>query len=180
MRACVTRASFGALAQTGRKAARMWACFLTSCVIISRVRRVSETGRQGPTWRSSGTEPGGNAASSGEFRFPTTASLLVHDPSGPARIRHASADSCDIFGEPDMKGDKGGWGWKTRTSRRRGEKRHIEMGEVEEVDRFNGDEVPRVPLKTQPSGIKRRSSEQLRERWPPSHETEVACDDTTS
>ena len=34
-------------------------------------------------------------------------SLLVNDPRGPAWIRHASAETRDIFGEPDVKGDEG-------------------------------------------------------------------------
>ena len=66
-----------------------------------------------------------------------------------------------------MKGGKGGWSSRPKTSRRRVEKWRIEMGEVEEVDRYNRDGVPRVSPKARPSNIKRRSSEQLTERGHP-------------
>ena len=42
-------------------------------------------------------------------------------------------------------------------------RRRIQMGEVKGLDRYNGDGVPRVPPKALPSGVKRKSSEQLTE-----------------
>ena len=58
----------------------------------------------GPLSGPSGTDLTGNVAGSRGFGLPETPSLLVHDPGGPAQIRHASTVFHDIFGEPDVKG----------------------------------------------------------------------------
>ena len=110
----VTRASFGPIMHTGRRAVRMGACFLAPHTITGCIWRKTGTDRQGLTRRPSGPKPAGRAASLGEFGSLETP-LLVHDPGGPAWIQHASTDLRDIFVEPDMKGDKGGWSWRPKT-----------------------------------------------------------------
>ena len=163
----MARASLESLVHTGRRA--VWVCAHTFSSFESpgRFWNISGTVRVGLPQTPSGIDPASNAVGSRGFGLPETPPLLVHDLGGPARIRHASADYRDILGETDMKGGKGGWSWRPKTSRRRVEKRRIEMGEVEGVDRFNGDGVPRVSPKARTSNVKRRSFEQLIERGHP-------------
>ena len=90
----VTCATLEALVHTGKNAAETSARLLTSQVVTGCIRRETKTSWQGLTQTPSESKPVGNAASLGGFGPPKTP-LLVHDPGGPAQIRHASADLRD-------------------------------------------------------------------------------------
>ena len=98
----------------------MRARLLTLRAIIGRIRR----------------DTGGTTGAEG-FEPQADSSLFVHDPGGPAWIRHVLMKIRDIFGEPDVKGDKGDWSLRPKTSRRVVVKRRIFMSEVEQIDRYN-------------------------------------------